>query len=291
MTLCFLRGRGYFPWTRSTKINPSPLHFRPRRESPRAWAPGLARRTPGAGPAFSSQLSKQALQSTHDLSGTGPQVAAAIVRYPRGTGSRGARADACARHATPAPRLAVHRNPRRGQDHAFAHSGQIAQLRNGHHVQALRRVPRVHGNRCGPLRRLPRTGRGLEPRRRGNDAVAGTGGIRARRGTLQGLHDRRSPHADRACVQRHAQDAGRTAAPRQVHPRHDRPAEDPGDGAVALPPVQPEADAGRFHRRALAGRAGPGRGGLRSPGLAADRAGGLRVHARRPVADRPGHRL
>ncbi|CAB3842794.1 hypothetical protein LMG26846_01574 [Achromobacter insuavis] len=241
-------------------------------------------------PAIASALAK-ALQSRHDLSGTGPQVAAAIVRYPRGTGSRGARADACARHPAPASRLAVHRHARRRQDHAVAHPGQIAQLRNRHHLQALRRLSRLHRDRCRPVRRLPRTGRGLEPRRRGNDPAAGAGRLRAGRGPLQGLHDRRSAHAHGARVQRDAQDAGRAAAARQIHPRHDRSAEDPGHGAVALPAIQSEADAGRLHRGPPAGGAGRGTGRLRSAGPAPDRPGRVGLDARRAVADRPGHRL
>ena len=44
-------------------------------------------------------------------------------------------------------------------------------------------------------------------------------------------------------LQRDAEDAGGAAGAREVHPGDHRPAEDSGHGAVALPAVQPEADA------------------------------------------------
>ncbi|CPJ86810.1 Uncharacterised protein [Bordetella pertussis] len=218
-------------------------------------------------------------------------MAPAILRYPDRAGSRGASPHARAGHAAPASCLAVHRYARGRQDHPVAHPGQVAQLRERHHVQALRPMPRLHRNRCGPLRRLPRARCRLQPRRRGNDPAARAGGLRAGGRPLQGLHDRRSAHADRACLQRHAQDAGRAAAARQVHPGDHRSAENPGHGVVALPAVQSQADAARRDRGASAGSAGRRADRLRSAGAAPDRPGGRRFHARRAVADRPGHCL
>ena len=69
-------------------------------------------------------------------------------------------------------------------------------------------------------------------------------------GPLQGLHHRRGAHALAACVQLDAEDARGAARAREVHPRDDRSAAPAGDGAVALPAVQPEA--------AVARRSSPG---------------------------------
>ncbi len=104
------------------------------------------------------------------------------------------------------------------------------------------------------LRRPARTRCGVEHRRRQHARGARQRAVRADGGALQGLHHRRSAHAVEAGVQLHAEDAGRAARACEVHPRHHRPAEDSGDGALALPAVQPEADAAR------AGGAASGRG-------------------------------
>ena len=93
----------------------------------------------------------------------------------------------------------------------------------------------------GPLRRLHRARRRLQPRRRRSAVAAGAGGLQAGAGPLQGLHDRRSAHAHRPRLQRHAQDAGRAARVPQVRAGHHRSAEGAGHGAVALPAVQPAA--------------------------------------------------
>ncbi len=149
-----------------------------------------------------------------------------------------------------ASRVAVHRHARRRQDDAVAHPREVPELRRPgrrrrHHVDAVRRLPSLRRHRRRPLRRLHRDGRGVEPRRRRDGGAARAGDLRAGRRALQGLHDRRSAHADEPRVQRDAEDARGAARAREVHPRDDRPAEDPGDRAVALPAVQPEADAGR----------------------------------------------
>ena len=64
------------------------------------------------------------------------------------------------------------------------------------------------------------------------------GPLRAGVGALQGLHHRRSAHAVDAGLQRAAEDAGRAAAARQVHLRHDRDPQGAGDRAVALPALR-----------------------------------------------------
>ena len=86
---------------------------------------------------------------------------------------------------------------------------------------------------------------------RGVDEItqpARPGGLQARRRPLQGLPDRRSAHALDDGVQRHAEDARGAARLPQVHARDDRSAEGAGDGAVALPAVQPAADGARDDR-------------------------------------------
>ncbi|CAJ0727747.1 hypothetical protein EPIRMAN_GEN20615_08310 [Ralstonia mannitolilytica] len=189
----------------------------------------------------------------HELSSARPQVAPSRFHHAGRSGTRGESAHACARTAASAPCLPVHGHARCWQDHAVAHSCQIAELRGRrrarrHYRTALRRVPCMHGNRRRALRRLHRDGRRLQPRRRRDGATAGPCGLRPDGGPLQGLHDRRSAHAHQPRLQRDAEDAGGAARARQVHPRDHRPAEDPGDGAVALPPVQPQADAAGAHR-------------------------------------------
>jgi hypothetical protein len=77
--------------------------------------------------------------------------------------------DPCAGPEPAAPRLSVHRHARRGQDHAGAHHGQGAELRDRRQFHSLRRVQRLHRDRRRPLRRLHRTRCGLEPRRRRHD--------------------------------------------------------------------------------------------------------------------------
>ena len=64
----------------------------------------------------------------------------------------------------------------------------------------------------------------------------------SRRRPLQGLHDRRSAHAHQGRVQRDAEDARGAARVPEVRAGDDRSAEGAGDGAVALPAVQPAAD-------------------------------------------------
>ena len=107
---------------------------------------------------------------------------------------------------------------------------------------ALRPVLGLHRDRRGALRRSDRAGRRLQHSGRPDARAAGERAVRADPRPLQGVHHRRSAHAVALGVQRHAQDPRGAARARQVHPGHHRSAEGPGDGAVALPAVQPEAD-------------------------------------------------
>ncbi len=87
-----------------------------------------------------------------------------------------------------------------------------------------------------------------QPRRR--DARApGRGPLRAGGGPLQGLHHRRSAHAFDRGVQCAAEDARGAAAARQVHLRHHRDPQGPGDHPVALPALRPAAGRAGGDRR------------------------------------------
>src|SRR5690606_30269218 len=57
----------------------------------------------------------------HDLSGVGPQMAAAFIRYAGRTRTRRACADARPVYAAAASRLALHRHAGGGQNHLVAH--------------------------------------------------------------------------------------------------------------------------------------------------------------------------
>ena len=81
-----------------------------------------------------------------------------------------------------------------------------------------------------------------QPRRRRDPRAARPGGLQAGDRPLQGLHDRRSAHAHHDRLQRDAEDAGGAARVPEVRAGDDRSAEGAGDGAVALPAVQPAAD-------------------------------------------------
>jgi hypothetical protein len=197
-----------------------------------------------------SNIIASAVKFIHELPGPRPQMAPAKFREPGRAGARRQGAAACARGAAPASCLSIHRNARRWQDHAGAHPRQVPQLRDGHCGRALRQVRRVHGDRRRAVSRPHRDRRGDE-HRRGRDALAaGQRGLRPGARALQGVRDRRSAHALQVGVQFHAQDPGRAACAHQVHPGDDGPAEDSRDRAVALPAVQPEADAARGDRRA-----------------------------------------
>ena len=94
-----------------------------------------------------------------------------------------------------------------------------------------------------------------------------------------------------ARLQRDAEDARGAARVPEVRPRDDRPAEGAGDGAVALPAVQPAADGGGDDRRAP--RLDPRAENVAAEAecAEADRPRGARLDARRAVAHRPGDRL
>ena len=177
----------------------------------------------------------------HELSRPRPQMAAAQLRRTGRAGARPSRARQRARLRPHPPRVPVHRHARRRQDHDRAHPCQVAELRDGRVVEALRRVQRLPRHRRGPLRRPDRGRRGVAHQGRRHARAARQRAVRAGPRPLQGLPDRRSAHAVDALVQRAAEDARRAAAARQVPARDDRSAEAAGHRAVALPAVQPES--------------------------------------------------
>ncbi|CAB3770374.1 hypothetical protein LMG29739_05771 [Paraburkholderia solisilvae] len=231
------------------------------------------------------------IQFPDDLSSSRTQVAAERFRVARRTGARGARAHARARRRPSASCLSVYRNARRRQDHAVAHLRQSAQLRDWGDRHAVRRMPRVSGDRRRALCRLCRDGCGEQSRGRRNGGAAGTRGVCAGRCALQGLYDRRSAHAHQSRVQRDVEDAGRAAGACQIHSGNHRSAENSGYGALALSAVQSEADARRPYRVSSRAHSWRRADHVRSASVAAAGARGGRVDARCVVVDRSGHCL
>ena len=196
-------------------------------------------------------------------------------------GTCAARAQQCARQRQGAPRLPVYRHPRRRQDDGRAHSGEIAELRDGgREFESLRRLRRMPGNRRGPLRRSHRGRRGLAHQGRRYARDARQRAVRADPRPLQGVPHRRSAHAVESFLQCAAQDAGRAAAARQIPAGDHRSAKAAGDRAVALPAVQPQALAGGPDRRALEIHRRGGKPAVRTGRRGAAGARGRGQHAR-----------
>ena len=190
-----------------------------------------------------------------------PKTFAELVR----AGARRHRARQRAVARAPAPRVPADRHARRRQDDDRAHPRQEPQLPHDG----------VTATPCGVCAACIDIDAGRFVDLLELDAASNTGIDNMREildnaryaptvGPLQGLPDRRSAHAVEGGVQLDAEDARGAARARQVRARDDRPAEDPGHGAVALPAVQPEAaDAGadrRAHRAHPDGRGDRARG-------------------------------
>ena len=131
------------------------------------------------------------------------------------------------------------------------------------HCEAIRRGF-VHGR--------ARDRRRIEPGHRRDPRDPRPGELRPRRRTDEGLHRRRSPHADPGSLQRPAQDAGRAARARGVRARHHRAPPGTPHHPLPLPALRlpPAVGAGDRAGADVGGRAGGHRG--------------LREH---PVGDRP----
>ena len=183
------------------------------------------------------------LESWHVLSCARPQIPSAQFCGNGGAGPCGAGLVQRAVIRAVTPCVSVHRHARRGQDYRGTDTGQIAQLRGcrrarRYHRHALRCVSGLRGHRQRALCGLHRARCRVQPQRRRDAVLAGAGGLQAGARALQGLHDRRGAHADRPCVQRHAQDPGRAAGLPQICAGHHRPAKGAGHGTLALLAVQ-----------------------------------------------------
>ena len=215
------------------------------------------------------------------------------VRRAHGTGARRHRARAtrsttagCITPTCSPARAASARPPSRASSpRASTASSGVSR----HAVRRLRRVPR---HRCRPLRRPARARRRVEHRHRQHARDPRQRALCRHGRALQGLPDRRSAHAVEGGLQLDAEDARGAARARQVRARDDRPAEDPGHGAVALPAVQPEAARRPSSSGAPRPHPRPRKASRTTqPQRRADRPRGAGLDARRPVAARPGDRL
>ena len=227
----------------------------------------------------------------HDLSSSCPQVAPQAFCRSGRPGACGARPVQCVDRTTPASRLPADRHARRGQNHHCPHSGQKPELRNRRGRRAVRRVRRLSADRRRPVCGLAGNRRRQQHRHRQYPRSAGQRPVRAQRGPLQGVHHRRSAHAVQVGIQRHAENAGRTARPRQIHPGHHRPAKSAGHRAVALFAIL----AAQYDPAAGGGASGAC-AGYRTSQLRAGRAHpagprGVWLDARCAVAAGPGHCL
>ena len=144
-------------------------------------------------------------------------------------------------------------------------------------------------DRCRPLHRPDRTRCRVQHPGRQHARIAGERYVCADRRALQGVHHRRSTHAVAQRVQCDVKDFGRAARTRQIHPGDHRSAENPGDGPVALPAVQPETNSAGADPWPARERARQGRRGIRSPRTESDFTGGGGQHARCAVAARSGN--
>ena len=181
------------------------------------------------------------------------------LRAARRAGPCRACARQCAGCGSAPPRLPLHRHPRGRQDDARAHPRQVHQLRRPASTStAVRRVRRVCRDRRGPVRRSAGGGRGVALEGGRDPRSHGQRPVHAGPGPLQGVPHRRGAHVLGEELQRAAEDAGGAAAAREVPARDDGPPEASDHGALAVPEVQPQATAGRRHRRPP--RADPRRG-------------------------------
>ena len=217
-------------------------------------------------------------------------MAAENLRRPRRTGTRRQSPAQRPGKRPPAPRLPAHRHARRGQNHHRPHPRQKPQLRTPQRRRTLRPMPILPRHRYRPLRRPARNRRRLQHRHRQHPRSTRKRPIRPDRRQIQSLHHRRSTHALQKRVQRHAQNPGRAARARQIHPRHHRPAQSPRYRTQPLPAIRPaqhdRPTSGRPPRTRPRQRTNP----LRNPRPRPARPCRRRLHARRTQPARPSHR-
>ena len=150
----------------------------------------------------------------------------------------------------------------------------------------VRIVPGDH--RRAELRR-PGDRRRLQPGRRGDPQPPRIGPLCPDARAVQGLHHRRSAHADEGGVQRPPEDAGGAPAARAVHLRHHRNPQGSGDHPLAVPALRLPADRASTRSSAnLRAIAAAGRARHRRRRSPADRAERGRLAARCAEPLRPG---
>ena len=167
------------------------------------------------------------------------------------------------------PRVPALRRARRRQDHDRAHPGQGAQLREG---RGADRQPVLDAHRGEPRHGLRRAAarsrtaaastcrRSTAPRTPASTASASCARWRAtaRPATASRSGSSTRSTSSRRRLQRAAEDARGAAAARQVHLRHHRVPQDPGDDPLALPAVRLPDDLDARARAAPAQRRRPG---------------------------------
>ena len=121
--------------------------------------------------------------------------------------------------------------------------------------RALRRLRALRRDRRGPPRRRAGDGRRLAHRRRRHPRDHRSVALPGGRGALQGLHHRRGAHAVSTsafnALLKTLEEPPRAC---EVHLRHHRDPQGPGDGAVALPALRPAPDRARGDARAISRR-------------------------------------
>ena len=220
----------------------------PRRRAAGARGAGAVRRRVARGAAGAG--------ACHPLPRAGAQIPPDDVRRPDRAGGDGAHVAQRLRRRPGRPRLHADRRARRRQDHHRPHHRPRAELhRSGRHRRPDRRsVRRLRQLRRHPRRPPPRRDRDgrRQPHRRGRHARGDRGHpLPPHAGAHQGLRHRRSPHAEPQRLQRAAEDAGGTAAAREVRVRDDRNPQSADHRAVALPALRPAPGADRRTGRGL----------------------------------------
>ena len=172
------------------------------------------------------------------LSGAGAQIPSVELFDADRPGRDGADAAQCVQIRPHSARLHAHRHPRRRQDHDGPHSRPRRQFRGRERPppdarSRPRRHPRPRHHR-GPACRRDGDGRRLQHRHRRHPRDHRFGEVRPGLGAVQGLHHRRSAHALDGGLQRAAEDARRAAALCEVHLRHHRDPQGPGDDPQPL---------------------------------------------------------
>ncbi len=126
-----------------------------------------------------------------------------------------------------------------------------------------------------------------EPGHRRDARPAREDRVPAERGPVQGLHHRRSPHADEGGVQRAPEDAGGAPAARRVRAGDDGTRPGARDGALTLPAVRLSPHRDERHRQAPERPGAAGRPAGRARSAGGHRPAQHRQHARLDLAARP----